>query len=322
MIEILSAGTTFSGSSKGVGSGLENSGKPQGFAHAIEMAEKASDDGKDLPEDDAHLPVEALDDLLVQGSDSELEPEPELDETRLLDEPELEPLPDRSFEARPELVAPIDRSANVDSGVVREEQSKLASTGSVKGVAAAGTDKPALTLALADTGERSSPDSRDSDMNDKRMNPVESKSIGQQRPEVSVPVKVTDAGWQEAIAQRVTMLINQRNSMARIHINPPELGPVEVRLNVNHDQASVQFLSHSSLVRDVLEQSIPRLRDMLESAGIELADSHVGEQNHPDSESGNNKTSAGEHLSESEIADDDELRITTSISEGLLDAYA
>lgn len=98
------------------------------------------------------------------------------------------------------------------------------------------------------------------------------------RPELVVPNRVGSEGWNEAMAGRISLLVNQRISSARIHINPPELGPIEVRVNVNHDQASVQFTSQSAQVRDALEQSIPRLRDMLETAGFSLADSDVNDQ--------------------------------------------
>ena len=98
------------------------------------------------------------------------------------------------------------------------------------------------------------------------------------RTELVVPNRVGSTDWGEAMAGRITLMVNQKISSARIHINPPELGPIEVRVNLNHDQASVQFTSQSAQVRDALEQSIPRLRDMLENAGFSLADSGVNDQ--------------------------------------------
>lgn len=98
------------------------------------------------------------------------------------------------------------------------------------------------------------------------------------KAELVIPTRVGSTDWGEAMAGRITLLVNQKISAARIHINPPELGPIEVRVNLNHDQASVQFTSPSAQVRDALEQSIPRLRDMLENAGFSLADSGVNDQ--------------------------------------------
>ncbi len=108
-------------------------------------------------------------------------------------------------------------------------------------------------------------------------------------------------------------MVNQKISAARIHINPPELGPIEVRVNVNHDQASVQFTSQSAQVRDALEQSIPRLRDMLENAGFSLADSDVNDQS-----SGDGRHSDGEEVAESEEVRTESLKRE---SLGLVDQY-
>lgn len=116
------------------------------------------------------------------------------------------------------------------------------------------------------------------------------------RTELVVPNRVGSEGWSEAMAGRISLLVNQRISSARIHINPPELGPIEVRVNLNNDQASVQFTSQSAQVRDALEQSIPRLRDMLESAGFSLADSDVNDQGGGERES--QSGSDGQELAE------------------------
>jgi hypothetical protein len=67
-----------------------------------------------------------------------------------------------------------------------------------------------------------------------------------QKTEVSVPIKVGSADWGDAIAGRISLLVNQRINSARIQLTPPELGPIEVRINLNSEQASVQFISHSS----------------------------------------------------------------------------
>lgn len=135
------------------------------------------------------------------------------------------------------------------------------------------------------------------------------------KPEMVVPNRVGSEGWSEAMAGRINLLVNQRISAARIHINPPELGPIEVRVNVNHDQASVQFTSQSAQVRDALEQSIPRLRDMLESAGFSLADSDVNDQGSGDG-SGD---SEGEEAPE--MAEDVRTDSLRRESLGLVDQY-
>jgi flagellar hook-length control protein FliK len=63
--------------------------------------------------------------------------------------------------------------------------------------------------------------------------------------------------------------------VAELHINPPDLGPVEVRLHLSGDEASVQFTSAHAEVRSAIESSIARLREAMAQAGIQLGDASV-----------------------------------------------
>lgn len=136
------------------------------------------------------------------------------------------------------------------------------------------------------------------------------------KTELVVPNRVGSTDWGEAMAGRITLMVNQKISAARIHINPPELGPIEVRVNLNHDQASVQFTSPSAQVRDALEQSIPRLRDMLENAGFSLADSGVNDQSQQGFEQRGGSGSSDQGASDEQVA-----QVESRQTIGLVDDY-
>ena len=84
--------------------------------------------------------------------------------------------------------------------------------------------------------------------------------------------------WQQSLGERVQWLIGQQLQGARIRLNPAHLGPMEVRIQVQNDQASIQFMSAHGVVRDALEAAVPRLRDMLDANGIDLVDVDVSGQ--------------------------------------------
>jgi flagellar hook-length control protein FliK len=63
------------------------------------------------------------------------------------------------------------------------------------------------------------------------------------------------------------MIGNNLNG-AKLQVNPPQLGPIEVRIAVQGDHAQVWLTSHSAVTRDALEASTPRLRDMLGAQGF------------------------------------------------------
>jgi flagellar hook-length control protein FliK len=138
--------------------------------------------------------------------------------------------------------------------------------------------------------------------------------------ELALPTRLGDPGWQEGLSGRVSMMVNQRIGVATIRMNPPELGPIEVKVNLNHDQASVQFVSHAAQVRDALEQSIPRLREMLEQSGFTLVDSQVSDQS-PQQQQQEQQQAHGR--SETPVGVSDlAAQITTHEAVGLIDYYA
>lgn len=82
-------------------------------------------------------------------------------------------------------------------------------------------------------------------------------------------------GWDTAVAHRVVWLAGRDTQSAELHLNPPELGPVAVTLNITQDQASALFVSPHAAVRDAIEAALPKLREMLSDNGIALGNAQV-----------------------------------------------
>lgn len=96
--------------------------------------------------------------------------------------------------------------------------------------------------------------------------------------QAAIPTPVGQPQWGDDFSQKVTWLATQRTQSAELHLNPAQLGPVEISLKLNGDQASLQFTSAHAAVRDAIEQSLPRLRDMLAESGISLGNTTVSDQ--------------------------------------------
>ena len=97
-------------------------------------------------------------------------------------------------------------------------------------------------------------------------------------PTVSLNVPLNQAGWDKALGERIQWMAGQGMQRANIKLNPAHLGPMEVRIQVQNDQATVQFTSAHGVVREALEAALPRLRDMFDNAGVELADVDISGQ--------------------------------------------
>ena len=84
--------------------------------------------------------------------------------------------------------------------------------------------------------------------------------------------------WSRQMTDQVSFMVKGGFQQADIKLNPAHLGPMEIKLSIKDDQASVSFVSQHAVVRDVIDAAMPRLRDMLEQQGINLADVDVSAQ--------------------------------------------
>jgi len=125
-----------------------------------------------------------------------------------------------------------------------------------------------------------------------------------------------------SIASHVHWLAERGIGHARIHINPRELGPVDVYLTLTGDQLRADFSSAQPEVRQALEHSLPQLRHLLDQHGLQLAHADISQrqrgQHAPDAGT-TNATAIETDLSQS-IGDTPPLRPLTT--RHLLDTYA
>ena len=70
-------------------------------------------------------------------------------------------------------------------------------------------------------------------------------------------------------------MVAGKEQSASLTLNPPDLGPMQVVLNVTNDQASVTFTAAQPEVRQALENAMPKLREMMSENGIALGNATV-----------------------------------------------
>jgi flagellar hook-length control protein FliK len=94
-----------------------------------------------------------------------------------------------------------------------------------------------------------------------------------------VPQAVGAPGWDREVGNQVAWLAHQTGGKAELVLTPPQMGRIEVSLTVSGDQASASFVSANPVVREALEAALPRLREVLAEAGIQLGQAQVGAEN-------------------------------------------
>jgi len=101
--------------------------------------------------------------------------------------------------------------------------------------------------------------------------------LGQNIGAVTIPPE--NPAWSSFVGDRVQWMVGQDIQQAHIKMNPPELGVLEISIQVGHDkQTTVSFSSPHAQVRDALESATPRLREMFGENGLSLGDVNVSQQ--------------------------------------------
>jgi flagellar hook-length control protein FliK len=87
-------------------------------------------------------------------------------------------------------------------------------------------------------------------------------------PTFKVSAGVDTADFGQGVADRVSLMMDGNLTSAKLQVNPPALGPIEVRIALQGGHAQVWMSSHSAVTRDALEATSPKLREMLGSQGF------------------------------------------------------
>lgn len=94
----------------------------------------------------------------------------------------------------------------------------------------------------------------------------------------ATPVPLNKEMAADQLAERVQMMMSKNLKNIDIRLDPPELGRMHIRMNMQGDGATVHFTVANQHAREALEQAMPRLREMLAQQGVQLGDTSVQQQ--------------------------------------------
>src|SRR5574340_713983 len=104
----------------------------------------------------------------------------------------------------------------------------------------------------------------------------ETTSAAGTTPTISTPLG--NKGWAGEFSQKISWIATQQNQIAELHLNPPDLGPLDVVLKISDNQATALFASPHGAVRDAVENALPKLREILADTGIMLGNTTISDQ--------------------------------------------
>ncbi|MBV1872615.1 MAG: flagellar hook-length control protein FliK [Gammaproteobacteria bacterium] len=144
----------------------------------------------------------------------------------------------------------------------------------------------------------------------------------------TIELPVSHKKWGESLAEKTALLVGKKGNFARLNLVPHNLGPLEIRVQLQGDTSNVEFVALNPATKDAIEQAIPRLKEMFEAGGIDLGDVNVSSQSQKEKESEQMRKTA-EHQSvgdADESADESEQELSSgprlSLLNGRVDFYA
>ncbi|MGC1441200.1 MAG: flagellar hook-length control protein FliK [Burkholderiaceae bacterium] len=84
----------------------------------------------------------------------------------------------------------------------------------------------------------------------------------------------------DQLHERVLIMARGLGGQASIRISPDDLGPIQVDLSMDGQQANLKIAAAHAETRAVLEATLEDLRDLFSQEGLELRDVHVDSQQH------------------------------------------
>lgn len=142
----------------------------------------------------------------------------------------------------------------------------------------------------------------------------------------NLDVPVQQQGWDRAFGHGIRWMVNQNVQLAEIRLSPPNLGPLEVRLQVDGDRTHLNIVAPHATTREAVEAALPRLREMFAESGLNLGDVNVRQDNtgrggsEAEDRSGADAARAADGEDRSEV--DRHASATVHVGRGLVDFYA
>ncbi|WP_375144346.1 flagellar hook-length control protein FliK [Pseudoalteromonas sp. HL-AS1] len=94
-------------------------------------------------------------------------------------------------------------------------------------------------------------------------------------PGVMQAINIVKSDAAKLLQERVSSMLNINNKEAEIRLDPPEMGSMQIRIRSDAEQAHINFVVQNQQAKEALEQSMPRLREMLAQQGLELGESTI-----------------------------------------------
>ncbi|BBW92202.1 flagellar hook-length control protein FliK [Pseudoalteromonas sp. PS1M3] len=121
-------------------------------------------------------------------------------------------------------------------------------------------------------------------------------------PGMMQAINIVKSDAAKLLQERVSSMLSINNKEAEIRLDPPEMGSMQIRVRSDAEQAQINFVVQNQQAKEALEQSMPRLREMLAQQGLELGESTISYGQSGGENAEQNESGAGEQLAKNGAA--------------------
>lgn len=101
--------------------------------------------------------------------------------------------------------------------------------------------------------------------------------------------------FSDAVKDKVMLMISQKLQQFDITLDPPELGNIHVKVNLQGEQATVNFVVQNQQAKDAFEQNMHKLKELLAEQGVDVGDANVEQQSQQSDNNEMNQENAAEN---------------------------
>jgi flagellar hook-length control protein FliK len=135
---------------------------------------------------------------------------------------------------------------------------------------------------------------------------------------------VGSSGFAKELGQQVTWLSGQEVKQAQIRLNPENLGPLDVKVSVEHGRVDVAFMTQHPEATAAVQQGLDQLNQMLSGQGLSLGHTSVGQHAQQQQFDGSSQQGSSSQTSDStaDAIEDTATSVLQRVAVGLVDAFA
>jgi flagellar hook-length control protein FliK len=135
-------------------------------------------------------------------------------------------------------------------------------------------------------------------------------------------ISIFKKDFADAVKDKVMIMINQKLQQFDITLDPPEFGNMQIRVNLQGEQAAVNFIVQNQQAKEALEQNMHKLKEMLAEQGVDVGGANVEQQDQQKSNEDDASTKEGNNSSRLANQEEDEHNVEHVLSAKLFDSSA